>query len=163
MYLSVVLYYLLAINLLTFVAYGHDKWKARHPHPHIHPRSTRKRTSEATLMLLAALGGSVGALLAMYLFRHKTLHKKFTLGIPLILVAQVVLAIVCAWLLTANGRAGRSGKTESAEVKMDDMTDKIGTHEESTIEIIKHHVYEVRGSTLSIGLCLPRRTPQKRL
>lgn len=97
-------------------------------------------------MLLAALGGSVGALLAMYLFRHKTLHKKFTLGIPLILVAQVVLAIVCAWLLTANDRAERSGKTESAEVKMDDMTDKIGTHEESTIEIIMHRVYEVRGS-----------------
>jgi len=46
---------------------------------------------------------------------------------------------------------------------MDDMTDKIGTHEESTIEIIMHRVYEVRGSALSIGLCLPRRTPQKRL
>jgi len=119
--LAIALHYLIAINVLTFVAFGHDKWKAENPDPKAQPRKirtgkkhrkkrrkgkrprhARRRTPEATLLLLAVLGGSPGALLAMHLFRHKTLHKKFTLGIPLILVAQVVLAIVCAWLLTAN-------------------------------------------------------------
>ena len=86
-------YYLLAINLLTFIAYGHDKWKSQHPHPRGNKRHTRRRTPEATLLLLAALGGSIGALAAMYLFRHKTLHRKFTIGVPMILAAQVALAV----------------------------------------------------------------------
>ena len=61
-----------------------DKWKARH---------NRWRIPEATLMWVAALGGSVGSLLGMYTVRHKTKHPKFTVGIPLILVAHIVLAI----------------------------------------------------------------------
>lgn len=90
---EIILYYLLAINLLTFIAYGHDKWKSQHPHPRGNKRHTRRRTPEATLLLLAALGGSAGALLAMHLFRHKTRHKKFTIGVPVMLAAQVALAV----------------------------------------------------------------------
>jgi uncharacterized membrane protein YsdA (DUF1294 family) len=96
MHTQIVLYCLLVINLLTFIAYGHDKWKAQHPHPHGNKRHTRKRTPEATLLLLAALGGSIGALLAMYLFRHKTLHKKFTIGVPILLLTQMALAVAIA-------------------------------------------------------------------
>ena len=79
-YLKIALYYLLAVNLLTFVIYGIDKWKARHD---------RWRVREVSLLLLAALGGSPAALLAMKVFRHKTQHKKFRYGVPAILVAQM--------------------------------------------------------------------------
>lgn len=54
------------------------------------------RIPEATLMTVAALGGSIGSLIGMYTVRHKTKHLKFTLGIPLILAVQVVAAV---WLL----------------------------------------------------------------
>lgn len=83
-YLKIVLYYLLAVNLLTFIIYGIDKYKARHNH---------WRVREASLLLLAALGGSIGALLAMKVFRHKTLHKKFRYGVPAILVVQLAVAV----------------------------------------------------------------------
>ena len=76
-------YYLLGINLLTFFVYGIDKWKARRD---------KWRVPEATLLMLAALGGSVGALLGMFVFHHKTKHKKFLIGVPLILLAQLALA-----------------------------------------------------------------------
>ena len=65
-----------------------DKWKAKH---------NRWRIKEATLMTVAALGGSVGSLLGMYTVRHKTKHIKFTVGIPLILVAQIFAAIYLIW------------------------------------------------------------------
>ena len=76
-------YYLIGINLLTFLIHGIDKWKAK---------KDKWRIPEATLLMLAALGGSIGALLGMSVFHHKTRHKKFIIGIPLILLAQVVLA-----------------------------------------------------------------------
>ena len=82
---QVLIYYLLSINLLTFLAYGIDKWKAKHK---------RWRITEAALLLLAALGGSPAALLAMRVFHHKTLHKKFRYGVPAILLVQVALAVV---------------------------------------------------------------------
>ncbi len=85
MYLRIALYYLLVVNLLTFISYGIDKWKARH---------NRWRIPEATLLLLAALGGSIGALLAMKVFRHKTQHKKFRYGVPAILIVQMAVACV---------------------------------------------------------------------
>ena len=78
-----IIYYLIGINVLTFLAFGLDKWKARRD---------RWRIPEATLLLLAVLGGSVGALLGMWVFHHKTKHLKFVLGLPLILLAQVALA-----------------------------------------------------------------------
>jgi uncharacterized membrane protein YsdA (DUF1294 family) len=51
------------------------------------------RIPEATLMSFAAIGGSIGALMGMYTFHHKTLHKKFTLGIPAILLLQIAAAV----------------------------------------------------------------------
>ena len=84
------LYYLLAINVLTFAVYGLDKWKARHG---------RWRVPEATLLGLAAVGGSVGAWLAMRLFRHKTQKKKFRYGVPALFVLQVAAAVYCLNML----------------------------------------------------------------
>lgn len=78
------LLYLLLINAAAFVLMLADKLKAR---------KNRWRIPERTLLLSAALGGSVGALVGMYMFRHKTKHLKFTVGIPLILAAQIFLAI----------------------------------------------------------------------
>ena len=75
-------YYLIALNIVTFFVYGIDKWKAKHG---------SWRISEATLLLLAVIGGSIGALLGMKVWHHKTMHKKFKYGLPLILLAQIAL------------------------------------------------------------------------
>ena len=74
--------YLIGINVVTFFIYVIDKWKARRG---------KWRIPEDTLIWLAIAGGSIGALLGMYLFRHKTQHKKFTLGIPVIILVQAVI------------------------------------------------------------------------
>lgn len=83
--MKLLLYYLLIINAAGFLLMLVDKWKAK---------KNRWRVRESTLLLIAALGGSVGSLAGMYLFRHKTLHLKFTLGIPLILAAQCIAAVL---------------------------------------------------------------------
>ena len=83
------LIYLFLINALSFLLMLIDKQKAR---------KKKWRIPEATLMWTAALGGSVGALLGMKTFRHKTLHKKFSIGIPVILVFQIVIAISLLFL-----------------------------------------------------------------
>ena len=80
--------YLLAINIATFFLYGIDKYKAK---------KNQWRISEATLLTMAAIGGSIGALAGMRLWHHKTMHKKFKYGIPLIIIMQVALAV---YLLT---------------------------------------------------------------
>ncbi len=80
--ISVFAIYLIGINVLTFLIYGMDKWKAKRG---------KWRIPEDTLIWLAVAGGSVGALLGMHLFRHKTKHWKFLIGIPVILLVQVVL------------------------------------------------------------------------
>ena len=59
-------------------------------------RKKKWRIPESTLMLVALIGGSIGCLSGMYLFRHKTRHPKFTVGVPLILALQVVFAV---WIL----------------------------------------------------------------
>ena len=79
--------WLLLINVITFLVFGLDKWKARRKEKNEKVR----RVPERTLLLLAALGGSVGALLAMKAFRHKTLHKAFRFGVPLILALQIII------------------------------------------------------------------------
>jgi len=79
------LYYFIGINVLTFLVYGIDKMKAK---------KNKWRISEATLLILAIIGGSIGALLGMRVWHHKTMHKKFKYGIPLILLAQITLAVV---------------------------------------------------------------------
>ena len=73
--------YLLAINIITFIAYGIDKQAAI---------EERRRISEATLITLALFGGSPGALLAMRVFHHKTRKPRFFVGIPLIMVMQII-------------------------------------------------------------------------
>ena len=85
------LWYLLLINAAAFVLMLVDKCKAR---------KNRWRIPERTLILSATFGGSIGALLGMYTFRHKTKHLKFTLGIPAILIAQIALAI---WIFQKIG------------------------------------------------------------
>lgn len=83
--MKLLLYYLLIINAAGFLLMLVDKWKAK---------KNRWRIRESTLLIVAALGGSIGSLAGMYLFRHKTQHLKFTLGIPLILAAQCLIAVV---------------------------------------------------------------------
>ena len=83
--MKLLLYYLLIINAAGFLLMLVDKWKAK---------KNRWRIRESTLLIVAALGGSVGSLLGMYIFRHKTMHLKFTVGIPVILAGQCVLAVV---------------------------------------------------------------------
>lgn len=73
--------YLLIINAVGFLLMLADKYKARR---------NLWRVPEATLMGVAAIGGSVGALMGMYLVRHKTRHPKFAIGIPVILALQLV-------------------------------------------------------------------------
>ena len=80
--LALIIYALLALNLITFITYGIDKLKAK---------KSRWRIPESTLILLALLGGSIGAWLGIKVWRHKTQHAKFYIGIPLIIIAQTVL------------------------------------------------------------------------
>ncbi len=83
-FLPILMVYLILINAAGLVLMLVDKRKAR-----------RKawRIPEATLLTCAVLGGSIGSLMGMYLFCHKTRHLKFTLGVPLILAIQIVLGI----------------------------------------------------------------------
>ena len=85
------LLYLLLINAVAFLLMLVDKLKAK---------KNRWRIPERTLFGSALLGGSIGAILGMYTFRHKTRHLSFTLGMPAILIAQVALAI---WIFLKIG------------------------------------------------------------
>ncbi|MDU5111443.1 MAG: DUF1294 domain-containing protein [Clostridium sp.] len=76
------IYYLIFINIISFLTMFVDKKKAI---------KRKWRIKESTLFLLSIIGGSLGVLLGMYSFRHKTKHIKFTLGTPLILIVQVLL------------------------------------------------------------------------
>lgn len=75
--------YLAVVNVVTFFLFGIDKRKAKR---------SKWRIEEATLLWWAVAGGSVGALLGMKAWHHKTLHKKFKYGVPAILVAQLAIA-----------------------------------------------------------------------
>ena len=80
-----ILIYLLIINALSFLLMLIDKQKAK---------KDRWRIPEKTLMTVAVLGGSLGAIIGMNIFRHKTKHPKFLIGLPVILAVQIVLAVV---------------------------------------------------------------------
>ena len=80
----IIIYYLLVINAVAFFVYGIDKLKAR---------KGRWRIPEATLLLLAIVGGSIGAWLGMKAWHHKTMHLKFKYGLPAILLLQLALAV----------------------------------------------------------------------
>ena len=82
--LQIIIYALFALNLITFIIYGIDKFKAK---------KAKWRISEATLILLAVIGGSIGAWLGLQVWHHKTQHKKFYIGIPMILTLQVIATI----------------------------------------------------------------------
>lgn len=78
------LYYLAVVNTITFIVYGIDKLKAK---------KRKWRIPESTLLLLAIIGGSVGAWCGVKVWHHKTLHKKFIYGIPLIVIIQISIII----------------------------------------------------------------------
>lgn len=78
----ILLIYLLTINLVAFILFGIDKWKAE---------KQKWRIPESTLLSLAALGGSIGAWIGMKVWHHKTLHKKFKYGVPAIFILQIAL------------------------------------------------------------------------
>ena len=81
--------WLILINIVTFVVFGLDKHLSKHPR-------FRQRVPEKNLLLLAVVGGSMGALLGMLVFRHKTLHRVFRVGVPVILAVQLLLAAAIA-------------------------------------------------------------------
>jgi uncharacterized membrane protein YsdA (DUF1294 family) len=101
---------LVLINVVTFFVYGIDKWKARH---------NRWRIPEAVLLGLAAAGGSIGAWLGMRVWHHKTMHKKFQVGVPMILAAQIALVLLCSC-----GTAGVSQRAsdENARIERDNVS-----------------------------------------
>ena len=80
---SIIILYLIIINLLAFLLMGLDKRKAKRH---------KWRIPEKTLFLSAIIGGSIGALLGMQVFRHKTKHASFRIGMPCILILQIILA-----------------------------------------------------------------------
>ena len=80
--LDIALQYLAVINVATFFTYGLDKWKAKR---------SKWRIREAALLTLAVLGGSIGAWLGMKVWHHKTQHKKFKVGIPIIIIVQALI------------------------------------------------------------------------
>lgn len=86
--MNILLIYLLAVNIVTFVVFGIDKYKAKRG---------LWRIPEASLLTMAVIGGSIGAWLGTKVWHHKTLHKKFKYGIPLIIALQAALAV---YLLT---------------------------------------------------------------
>ena len=85
MLIKILLAYLVIINAVAFILMLVDKIKAK---------KNLWRIPEATLFLMAVIGGSIGSLLGMYTFRHKTKHIKFIVGMPLILAAHIVIAIL---------------------------------------------------------------------
>ncbi len=86
--LTLIIIYFIAINFIGFVLMGIDKRKAI---------KNAFRIPEATLFSVAAVGGSIGAILGMLIFRHKTKHWSFKLGLPAILLIHFALFAILAW------------------------------------------------------------------
>lgn len=82
--LYALLLYLAAMNIAAFLLYGIDKWKSCH---------AKWRITEARLLTVALLGGSLGAFLGMKIWHHKTLHPRFRYGLPLILIFHLALTL----------------------------------------------------------------------
>lgn len=85
--------YLIIINITSFIVYGTDKKKAE---------KGSWRTSEATLITLAVIGGSIGAILGIKIFHHKTRKPKFYIGVPTILILQIIALIAGAYIISQN-------------------------------------------------------------
>ena len=90
MILKIICAWCLLWSTAAFIAMGADKRKAK---------KGRWRVPEATLFLLALLGGALGATLGMHLFHHKTKHWYFRWGLPLILLVQIALVVLAVWKL----------------------------------------------------------------
>ena len=82
--MDIIMGYLLIVNVLAFIIYGFDKYQAR---------KAGRRIPEATLLIWAGIGGSIGAWMGMKLWHHKTLHKKFKYGIPILITMQVAFVV----------------------------------------------------------------------
>ena len=85
----ILIWYLAAVNLITFTAFGIDKWKAVHK---------QWRIPEKTLLGLSFIGGAAGGLVAMHLFHHKTRKRKFAVGVPLMLVLHLALGYLVMYM-----------------------------------------------------------------
>ena len=83
--ITLLLIYFAAMNLIGFALMGIDKYKAK---------KRAFRIPEATLFIVAIIGGSIGSILGMYAFRHKTRHFIFVYGMPLILILQIILIVL---------------------------------------------------------------------
>lgn len=91
--MQIFLLYIIALTIVTFVVYGIDKYKATHK---------KWRIPEATLIGLAIIGGSFGALAGMKIWHHKTLHPKFKYGIPIIIIFQVIALVWWFWPIVSK-------------------------------------------------------------
>lgn len=80
-----IIIYLIAINLITFLAMYIDKQKAK---------KGNWRTKESTLFTLVLLGGGIGGIAGMHVFRHKTKKTRFVVGFPAILIIEIICAII---------------------------------------------------------------------
>ncbi|MCR5011985.1 MAG: DUF1294 domain-containing protein [Lachnospiraceae bacterium] len=85
--ITVIIIYFAVLNIMGFAAMGIDKWKAAHH---------AWRIPEKVLFLIAIFGGSLGSIIGMYTFRHKTKHWYFVYGMPLIMAAQIGIA---CWII----------------------------------------------------------------
>jgi uncharacterized membrane protein YsdA (DUF1294 family) len=81
------------MTIVTFILYGVDKGKAK---------KGRWRIPEKTLLLFAACFGGLGACLGMKIFRHKTKHVKFTVGVPAIMITEFILANILLYMITSQ-------------------------------------------------------------
>ena len=76
------MYFCIVINIITFLVFGYDKWRAK---------NNKRRVSEFNLLLLAGIGGTIGGIVSMYLFKHKTNKFSFILSFYAIAILQIVL------------------------------------------------------------------------
>lgn len=81
---NIVLIYLLCINIISFVIFGVDKWKAK---------GHKWRISENLLLFISLIGGATGALMGMVVFKHKLSKKKFYIGVPVLIVLNRIILI----------------------------------------------------------------------
>lgn len=91
--IKIFLIYLIVVNVVAFIVYAIDKYQAQHD---------RWRISEPTLLWLTVIGGGAGSLAGMLTWRHKTKHKLFTIGIPLIIITEFVLANMVLYMITSR-------------------------------------------------------------